>query len=197
MNFFVNGQEVDVTIEDEKTIGDILRSFELTCEKNDAAVIGITVDDKKITAETFDTVELYPLKKDSTFSFDVITKQAVSDSFHKLSTIFTELAVRMEQIPVNLQSGKDKEVRTAIATLADNIEDFCHTAMLSSLFPDTFKTILINGKQFSEFFSDFSPILLDFEDALKSNDTVQIGDLSEYEICPRLRAIADSIRGVS
>jgi hypothetical protein len=197
MNFFINGQKIDVTIEDEKTVGDILRSFELTVEKNNAAVIGITVDDKKITAETFDMVGLCPLKKDSTFSFDVITKQAISDSFRKQSTIFSELAIRMEQIPVNLQSGKDKEVRTAITNLADNIEDFCHTAMLSSLFPDTFKTILINGKQFSEFFSDFSPILLDFEDALKSNDTVQIGDLSEYEICPRLRAIADSVRGVS
>jgi len=44
MDLFVNGAKIDVTLEDEKTIGDVLRSFEATCEENDAAVIGIRAD---------------------------------------------------------------------------------------------------------------------------------------------------------
>ncbi len=47
--------------------------------------------------------------------------------------------------------------------------------------------------QFNEFFADFSPILIDFEQALQNNDTVLIGDLSEYEICPRLKAISEAL----
>ena len=44
IQFYINGQSVDVQLEDEQTIGDVLKSFEKTCEENNAAVIGITVD---------------------------------------------------------------------------------------------------------------------------------------------------------
>ena len=37
VEFFINGQQVDVQIEDENTIGDVLQSFEKTCEENKAA----------------------------------------------------------------------------------------------------------------------------------------------------------------
>ena len=54
IEFYINGQKIDVQIEDEETIGDVLHSFELTCEENKAAVIGILVDGKQITADIFD-----------------------------------------------------------------------------------------------------------------------------------------------
>ena len=54
VEFYINGQKVEVQLENEQTIGDVLKSFEKTCEENDAAVIGITVDNKQITAEIFD-----------------------------------------------------------------------------------------------------------------------------------------------
>ena len=34
----------------------------------------------------------------------------------------------------------------------------------------------------------------DFEEALQNNDSVMIGDLSEYEICPRLQAISKALK---
>ena len=54
ISFYINGDETSVQLENEKTIGDVLHSFELTCEENNAAVIGISIDDKIITAELFD-----------------------------------------------------------------------------------------------------------------------------------------------
>lgn len=193
MDLFINGSKTDVTLEDEKTVGDVLRSFEATCEENDAAVIGIAVDGKKITAETFDACTQKPLQPSTKFEFEVVTKQAVSDSFKKLSSLFISLADRMEQVPVDLQCGKGKEASSAITQLADDIDLFCHTAALSSLFPDTYKAILIGGKPFSDFFAEFTPVLSQFESALQSNDTVSVGDLAEYEICPRLKAVAEAL----
>ena len=55
ISFYINGDKVEVQLENEKTVGDVLHSFELTCEENNAAVIGITVDGKAITAESFAT----------------------------------------------------------------------------------------------------------------------------------------------
>ena len=54
MDFYVNGEKIDVKLEDEKTIGDVLKSFEVTCEENNAAVIGISINGKTITADIFD-----------------------------------------------------------------------------------------------------------------------------------------------
>ncbi len=194
IDFFINGQKVDVQIEDEQTIGDVLKSFESTCEENEAAVIGIAVDGKQITADLFDAEAAKPLGKDTKFEFSIITINEIKDSFAKLSALFNELAIQMEGVPVALQSGKNLEVSESIKKLADSIDQFCHIATLASLFPETFKASELNGLNFKDFFADFSPILKDFEDALQNNDTVMLGDLSEYEICPRLKEISKALK---
>ena len=194
IEFYINGQQVEVQLEDEQTIGDVLKSFEKTCEENDAAVIGITVDGKQITAELFDEEASKPLGKDTKFEFSIVTKNDIKASFAKLAELFNELALQMEGVPVALQSGKNLEVSEYIKKLADSIDQFCHIATLASLFPETFTASSLGGMNFKDFFADFSPILKDFEDALQNNDTVMLGDLSEYEICPRLKEISEALK---
>ena len=196
ISFYINGEPVEVKLEGEETIGDVLKSFEITCEENSAAVIGINVDDKTITAETFDEEATKPLGKDTKFEFSVVTKDSIKQSFVELAKLFGELSTKMEQIPVALQSGKNKEASDSIKMVADSIDNFCHIAALASLFPQDFGETEIDGKKFSAFFEDFSPILSDFEQALSNNDTVLIGDLSEYEICPRLKAISQALNAM-
>ena len=196
IEFYINGQQVEVQLEDEQTVGDVLKSFESTCEENDAAVIGIAVDSKQITAELFDEEAAKPLGSNTKFEFSIVTKNDIKASFEKLSELFNELAAQMEGVPVALQSGKNAEVSESIKRLADSIEQFCHVATLASLFPDTFSTSSLNGISFKDFFAEFSPILKDFEDALQNNDTVMLGDLSEYEICPRLKEISKALQSM-
>lgn len=195
-NFFINGEPVDVQFDNEKTVGEVLRSFEMTCEDNKAAVIGITVNGKIITAEIFDEEAEKPLTPETKFEFSVVTEQSIKDSFANLSKLFDELSAKMEQVPVELQTGKNKTAIESIKNLADSIDQFCHVAALASLFPETFKMISIENKSFNDFFTEFSPILQDFEQALQNNDSVLIGDLSEYEICPRLRSISEALKQI-
>ena len=196
MDFYVNGDKIDVQLEDEKTIGDVLKSFEITCEQNQAAVIGIVVDGETITADLFDEVSKKELKPDTKMEFSIINVQTIKDSFEKLSVLFDELSEQMEKVPVILQKGENKLAADSIATLADSINQFCHLAALASLFPEDFTQTTIDGMNFNDFFKEFSPILLDFEQALQNNDTVMIGDLSEYEICPRLKSISESLKNI-
>ena len=195
-NFFINGEPVDVQFDNEKTVGEVLRSFEMTCEDNKAAVIGITVDGKTITAEIFDEEAEKPLTPETKFEFSVVTEQSIKDSFANLSKLFDELSAKMEQVPVELQTGKNKTAIESIKNLADSINQFCHVAALASLFPETFNKTSIEDKSFNDFFADFSPSLQDFEQALQNNDSVLIGDLSEYEICPRLRSISEALKQI-
>lgn len=194
MEFYINGNKTDVTLENEKTVGDVLTSFAQTCEDNKAAVIGIVVDGEVVTADNFDQASEKDLNASTKFEFNVVTEAAISESFIQLSMLFEELANEMENIPVNFQSGKAQEANLSIKKLADNIENFCHVATLAHLFPETFKEFHIRGMEFNEFFNEFSPVLSDFESALENDDTVLIGDLAEYEICPRLRDIAQSLK---
>ncbi len=196
ISFYINGQQVEVQLEDEQTIGDVLKSFEKTCEENKAAVIGIAVDEKQITAESFDEEAAKPLGKDTKFEFSIVTENDIKASFVKLSELFNELAVQMEGVPVALQTGKNLEVSESIKKLADSIDQFCHIATLASLFPETFSNESLNGINFKDFFAEFSPILKDFEEALQNNDTVMLGDLSEYEICPRLKDISKALQNM-
>lgn len=196
MEFYLNNEKIDVTLEGEKTVGDVLKSFEITCEQNNAAVIGIQVNGKQITADLFDEEAKKELKDDTKFNFNVVTQQSIKESFKELSFLFKELALKLSEVPVALQSGRDKEAHTSIKNLADSIEEFCHIAALASLFQE-YTSITIDGNPFNEFFADFSPVLNDFEQALKTNDTVSIGDLAEYEICPRLNAISKSLENLA
>lgn len=191
---YINGNKIDAQLESEQTIGDVLRSFELTCEENEAAVIGITVNDKPVNADDFDETAKLPLEDNTKFDFSVITKQAVKESFENLSKCFDELSVKMENIPMEFQNGKAQNVTSSIKELADNIDNLSHIAALASLFPESFSATTIDGQNFNDFFQEFSPILLDYEQALQANDTVLIGDLSEYEICPRLRSISEALK---
>lgn len=196
IEIYINGQLVDAQIEGEETVGDVLKSFEMTCEQNEAAVIGITVNGKQITAEVFDEESEKKLDTNTKFEFTVVTKNDIKASFKKLSELFTELSVQMEKVPMELQNGNNKEVSESIKKLADSIDQFCHIATLASLFPETFTTPSVAGINFNDFFKDFSPILKDFEEALQNNDSVMIGDLSEYEICPRLQSISEALKQI-
>jgi len=196
IEIYINNEKTDVQLEEEKTIGDVLNSFEQTCEENNAAVIGILVNGKQITADTFDEEAAKTLEENMKFEFSVITAAAIKQSLENLSSLFGKLAVKMQEVPVSLQNGKNAEVGEAIKNLADSIDQFCHVAALASLFPEDFDASKINGFNFQDFIKDFSPILSDFEDGLKNNDTVLIGDLAEYEICPRLQSVSEALKNI-
>ena len=193
MDYYVNNEKLDIVHEDEKTIGDVLKSFEAECEKNNATTINITLNGKNIGADEFDSIFTEPINDDTKLELIIVTQDEIKASFQNQKAECLELSEMLLNLPVQLQSGKDKEATLLIAKLADFIEKFCHTATLSALFPAIHEKLSIDEKSVSEFFHDFSQILNDFEQAIAAKDTVLMGDLAEYEISPRLQSIAKTI----
>ncbi|WP_277291820.1 hypothetical protein [Treponema berlinense] len=193
MEFYVNGTKIDVELENEKTIGDVLRCFEEECAKSNATTVCIIVDGKNISAEDFDKTAEKPLCPDTKIELGIISQEAIENSFNEEKESCRKLSEELKQIPVKFQAGKDNEANSIITSLADLIDNICHTASLSALFPQKFGKIKIEGKTFVEFFADLSPVLKDFEQAIESKDTVLLGDLAEYEISPRLDSLADAL----
>ncbi len=196
MELKVNGTHVDITMEGEKTVGDVLKAFEIEASKNNATTIGITLDNKDISSENFDSILNNPITESTTLDLSVITLNDIIENFKACKDDFNNLIQQMENIPVLLQSGKDNDVNYIIQDLANEIDDFCHTATLSALFPDFYQKLKIEDKSITDFFEGFAPILKDFEEALEAKDTVTVGDLSEYEISPKLKCISESIQNL-
>lgn len=193
MDFLVNGQKLDITLQDEKTIGDVLKQFEISCEQNKLATIGISLNDKIVTAEEFDEVSKQPIEENTKLDVSVISEQAVAESFKQSAAEMKEVVELLKNIPVEMQSGKDAQAKKTIIKLSDVMNAFCSTVTWSSLFPEAFGNIKIEDKTLSDFLAEMSPILKDFSEALENSDSVLLGDLSEYEICPRLESLSDAL----
>lgn len=193
MEFYVNGEKIDITLENEKTIRDVLKSFEEEAAKNDATTIGIKINGESVPAEKFEETVTQEIQDNTKIELNVLSKANLLDRLATSKARFNELSGKMSDVPVALQSGKDKEANTLIAVLADAIDEFCHTATLCALFPELYNALVIDGKSITDFFEEFAPIVADFEQSLETKDTVTSGDLCEYEIAPRLTSIAKSI----
>ncbi len=187
----VNGQTIDVTLEDEKTVGDVLKSFEDEASQNEATTVKIVLDGESVSPDVFESILDKPLEEKTSIELTVLTKSQIIESLKGISEEILQL--KLEDIPVLLQGGKDKEVASIIDKLANDCDVFFHTATMSSLFPEVYGKLTIGGETFIDFFKDFLPILSDFKDAMEANDTVTVGDLAEYEIEPRLKAVTQAI----
>lgn len=193
MELFVNGSKLDVQLEDEKTVGDVLKAFEEECQKINTTTVAIQINGKNISAELFEEAAKEELKDDTIIELKTISQAAIEASFEEERKFCLKLADELKSVSIYLQSGKDNEANKLITSLADLIDNICHTASLSALFPDKFGNLLIDGKTLPDFFLDFSSILSELEKALETKDSVLTGDLAEYEISPRLEMLAKSL----
>ncbi|MBP5696807.1 MAG: hypothetical protein J6W60_01765 [Treponema sp.] len=196
MQLKVNGENVDITLEGEKTVGEILKSFEAEASKNEATTTNIILNGKEIGADEFEKILGEPILDDTSIDLTVVSKTALVRNFKESGKKLEEMQARLGTVSTLLQSGKDAQVGTIITELADQISNFLHIARLSSLFPEFYKELQAGGKDIGQFLEDFMPFLKDFEEALGSKDTVTVGDIAEYEISPRLKQMAEAVAGL-
>ena len=190
MNVILDGVNLDITIENEKNIGDILKAQERELELNSATMVEVTADNTVISAEKLDSFFETPIDKVNTLEVKSVTAKEVADVLKHLFETFEDLATKLEAIPVQLQKNEDKTAMNTVTELADALSLLFQTIPYVNLFPENFDNLTIESKRLSSFVSDFPSLLEDFRKAVESNDTVLIGDLAEYEIAPRLHQLS-------
>lgn len=196
MQLKVNGENVDITLEGEKTVGEILKSFEAEASKNEATTTNIILNGKEVAADEFEKILGEPILDDTSIDLTVVSKTALVRNFKESGKKLEEIQAELGNVSTLLQSGKDAQVGKIITDLADEISNFLHIARLSSLFPEFYNSLEAGGKDIGQFLEDFMPFLKDFEEALGSKDTVTVGDIAEYEISPRLQQMAEAVAGL-
>jgi len=264
MNISINDRPADITLDTEKTLGDVLSGIEMWLSPTGNRIQGISVngqilgedtlpasfgrdikDIKKldITVSSYrelagealgDLLETCTLYEDAAFTerpriaeaweksvaarflrtdisdmYDLAGRTLCGEglSAQDLSIIINErlreiagpvreicgceeliktVAARMEELPLDMQTGKDQRAAETIQLFSRTGEKLFRIFFIlksEGLSLDTFVIDELPGRTFIE---EFNAALNELSAAYENRDTVLVGDLSEYELAPRL-----------
>ena len=188
----LNGIQLDFTLEKENTVGEVLSAIEQNCAQNNATITSISIDDKILSEKDFSEIFNASLDSYNTIALETISEVDVFNLLANMQNFLQDLVEKMLQIPVLLQSNKDTEVSSIVVTFVDVFSYINKTFYFTSIFPESFQNLTVDGQLAGDFMQDFMPILKDFEGSLESGDTVLTSDLAEYEIAPRLESLIET-----
>lgn len=196
MKIYINDNELDFTLENEKTCGDVLNQIQIQFEKDNATIIGINIDGKNISVEEIDSLSQVGIEDVEIIKIIAVSAEHIKETLIALSYNFDKVNQGFEDFPVLLQGNNMVKVSEVLKNFADDFDLLCRTVSLTALFPEYFADIKIEENSLVDFIKEFSPFLEDFENAIKENDTVTIGDIAEYEIKPRLESYCNIMKEV-
>ncbi len=263
----INEKKVDVTLENEKTMGEFLGAMETWLEKSGYSLSGIRVDNRDFEAEElpllFDreisTVDRLDIRASN---WSELLRQALDETavqlreytaapFQKRPTIgegwksgpaarlledrdrrlyqrlvsffsgegdktdlligsleeqireidesegelarltdsLEELAQRLEDFPLDTQTGKDSRAHETIERFSSTLEKLLRLIPLLRLRGVDVELFTLGDSQFKAFMEELDLALRELLAAYEAKDTVLVGDLTEYELAPRLRTL--------
>ncbi|MCL1814969.1 MAG: hypothetical protein FWG27_04005 [Treponema sp.] len=119
-----------------------------------------------------------------------------------LSPLSEEIAKRLEDLPLDMQTGKDPRAAETITLFSSLVEKLFRIIVLIKYFGTDIESIEVpqmdgfEKTNLKEFITDFSAALKEIISAYENKDTILVGDLAEYELSPRLRALTSALCGI-
>jgi hypothetical protein len=103
-------------------------------------------------------------------------------------------ARRLEDLPLDLQTGKDSRAAETVRLFSTVTEKLFRIYSLLKLEGFGFAAALVDGMPFGAFVDDFGAALKELLAAYEAKDAVLVGDLAEYELAPRLRSFYAALK---
>lgn len=189
MNIEINGQKLEFQIEGERNLGEILGGIESECEKSGMTVTSIMADGKDIPADELDTFFALEPNAVGTIELSTISGSDVRAMLGNLGTRFAAYCPNLVEIPVLLQTGKDMRVMEIINACSSDLHNLYQILPLLPIAGISGNGPDIDGTPLGSYPSVLSPVLRDLLEALEKKDTILVGDLSEYELAPRIEKL--------
>jgi hypothetical protein len=271
MDFTINGQAANITLEKEESVGEILSGIEAWLANSDHTLSGIVIDGEEMASGDISAV--FSRKLDSINTIDVKTSSRLVLYFEALTAVLQYLAMyaessfedkkviqknweesapasfiknreielfsmlndvfsgegrnpadaksiieerirelehpseeinymnqlvedcakRLEDLPLDLQTGKDFRAAETIQFFSGISEKLFRIISILEKRGFKFENLTIENQHFQNFLEEFSTALQELLSAYESKDSVLVGDLAEYELAPRLRGLYASI----
>jgi hypothetical protein len=108
-----------------------------------------------------------------------------------MAALVEETAKRLEDLPLDLQTGKDGHARETIQLFSATSEKLLR--LISYIQSSGEETV--DGTPVKTFLADFSAAVRELSAAYGNRDAVLAGDLAEYELAPRFRSLYSAFSG--
>jgi len=111
--------------------------------------------------------------------------------------LLKKIAQRMEELPLDMQTGKDEAAADTINLFSKMGEKLFRILLIyksEGLSLESFTPDNLPGQSFLE---EFNTALTDISQAYRDKDTVLAGDIAEYELAPRILLLFNALKEVN
>ena len=189
----INGKELSYTLENEKTLGEVLGGIEEACCREHETIVQVTVDGKELTSQELDLLFKQPVDSDITIELSTFSGVEIRNYMKGLTQDLSKYADDFEQIPVYMQTGKDVQALNLLGTFSEKLNELYRSLLLSDITQLPID-IQIEEKSIHEYQKEITALLHDIVSSIEEKDIIQVGDLAEYELAPLVKTL---INGVS
>jgi len=117
----------------------------------------------------------------------------------RTTTAVADICVRLEELPLDIQTGKDARAAETISIFSGIAEKVVRIYGILGNTGFPVGEIRIGDLPINDYMAEFHTSLKELLNAYEQHDTVLVGDIAEYEMAPRLRglhtAVLDAVKG--
>jgi len=275
MNIFINDIQAEITLDMEKTLGDVMAGIELWVSPTGNRIKKIHINGKEISNEAlpeafnkniqdidkldiyisawrelasealeilYDTCVLYEnasfaererilsdwkdtagarfLKSDipdifilaervlagyglQAGDFNIILEERLKEMADPWQEIYNSethvniIAKRMEEFPLDMQTGKDLQAAETIQAFSQIIAKLFRIFFIHKSEGLSIETFIIDDNPAQTFIEELNTALRELSDAYENQDTVLAGDIAEYELAPRLLKLFTAMKSIT
>ena len=191
----INGEELSYTLENEKTLGEVLGSIEEACCREHETIVQISVDGKELTSQELDLLFTQPVDTDITIELSTFSGAEIRNYMKGLMKELSGYAEEFEQIPVYMQTGRDVQVLNLLGIFSEKLNELYRSLLLSDV-TELPIDIQIEEKSIHEYQKDITALLHDIVSSIEEKDIIQVGDLAEYELAPLVKTLINGVSSI-
>ncbi|MGI5089661.1 hypothetical protein ABK01_03730 [Treponema sp. OMZ 305] len=191
----INGEKLSYTLENEKTVGEVLGSIEEACCREHETIVQVAVDGKELTSQELDLLFKQPADSDITIELSTFSGTEIRNYMKSLTQELSGYAEEFEQIPVYMQTGKDMQVLNLLGTFSEKLKELYRSLLLSDV-TELPIDIQIEEKSVHEYQKEITALLHDIVSSIEEKDIIQVGDLAEYELAPLVKTLINGVSSI-
>jgi len=191
----INGEELSYTLENEKTVGEVLGSIEDACCREHETIVQVAVDGKVLTSHEVDLLFKQPVDTDITIDLSTFSGTEIRNYMKALMQDLSKYADDFEQIPVYMQTGKDVQVLNLLGTFSEKLNELNRSLLLSDI-TELPIDMQIEEKSIHEYQKEITALLQNIVSSIEEKDIIQVGDLAEYELAPLVKTLINGVSSI-
>jgi hypothetical protein len=119
-----------------------------------------------------------------------------ASEMNKAKPLVGEVCSRLEELPLDIQTGKDVRAAETVRTCSGVAEKVFRIFNVLKIEGFPVGDITVGDMPITAYIAEFSTALRELLAAYEQHDTVLVGDLAEYEMAPRLRSLHSAVLDV-